>query len=168
VLPLLAAVALGCGAPAPKGTLSNGGTWRRGEERFHVETLPPPWRRITSPAGDVAFHHPGVNAVIAANAACRGHKDPPLQVLLNDLLIGTTGREYLLEERVPIDGREGLHAVVRLELDGVPLIFDVYVVKKDGCVYDLALVTSPSAYEATADTFVGFVSRFEAMGDAYR
>lgn len=163
---VLAAAA--CGSPPPRGTLTPGGTWKRGEERFHVEVPPPPWRRITTPAGDVAFHHPEVNAVIAANAACRGHKDPPLQVLLNDLLIGSTDREVLLEERVPLDGREALHAVVVLKLDGVPLIYDVYIVKKDGCVYDLALVTSPTGYEATADTFVAFVTAFRGLGDAYR
>ena len=41
---------------------------------------------------------------------------------------------------------------------------DGYIVKKDGCVYDLTLVTPPPAYEQTADTFVTFVAGFRGRG----
>ncbi len=165
-LALLSSSACG-GPPSPRGSF-HAGLWRRGEEQFRVKPLPPPWRLISAPDGDVAFHDQRSASVIAANATCRGHKDPPLQVLVNDLLVGTTEREVLLDERVPLDGREALHNVVKLRLDGVPLVYDVYVLKKDGCVYDLALVTPPEKYDASADAFVGFVTAFRGLGDAYR
>lgn len=156
-------LAAACGRPAPKPTFV-GGTFQRGPERFRVVSPPPPWERVVQPAGDVAWYDPRTHAIIAANATCRGHQDPPLEVLLNDLLIGTTKRRYLLEETLPLDGREAKHAVVALELDGVPLVYDVYVYKKDGCVYDLALVVSAEAYEQVADFYVGFVANFRGLG----
>jgi hypothetical protein len=79
---------------------------------------------------------------------------------VNDLLIGTTARRVLLDETVSLDGREARHEVIWLRLDGVPLIYDVYVLKKDGCIYDLSLVCRPRAYDAVADQFVAFVADF--------
>ena len=35
-----------------------------------------------------------------------------------------------------MDGREAMHTVMSAKLDGVPKMFDAYVLKKDGCVYD--------------------------------
>jgi hypothetical protein len=138
--------------------------FRRGEERFRVAALPG-WDRVDAEGGDLAWLHPSTNAVIATNATCRAHKDPPLGVLMNDLLIGTTERKFLLEENVPLDGREAKHAVVAASVDGVPLVFDLYVLKKDGCVYDVTLVTPPAAYETVADEFVHFVAGFQALGE---
>ena len=159
-LPLTLAVAA-CGSSTPKPRYADG-TFARGTERFHVDP-PASWEQVTTP-GDLAFRAPAGDAVIAANATCRGHNDGPLPVLANDLVIGTTERKYLLEETTWIDGREALHQVVQLRIDGVPLIYDLYVLKKDGCVYDLTLITPPAAYERAADTFVGFVAGFRGRG----
>lgn len=159
------AVLPACAAGGPP-TRFRGHVFERGPERFRVGPLDPRWERLEAPAGDLAWFDPQSKSIIAANAVCEGHKDPPLVVLLNDVLLGVTHRHYLLEERVRLDGREALHAVVAAELDGVPRVFDVYVLKKDGCVYDLWLVTPPAAYERVADEFVAFVTGFRALGRA--
>jgi len=160
----LTAACLLSGCSHPPAPHFDGRTFQRGRERFHVAALGAPWRRIEAPDGDLAWEHTGTHAVIAANATCRGHKDSPLSVLMNDLLMGTTARRFLLEETVVLDGREALHYVVAARLDGVPVVFDLYVVKKDGCVYDLTLVTRPRAYEGAAGTFVDFVTAFRGLG----
>ena len=157
---LLSSAACGSSTPQPRYT---DGAFARGEERFHVDP-PPKWRPLET-AGDLAWKAPDSPAVIAANATCRGHHDGPLPVLANDLVIGTTQRNYLLEESTRLDGREALHQVISLRIDGVPLIYDIYVLKKDGCVYDLTLVTPPRTYEQTADTFVAFVAGVRGRGD---
>lgn len=158
---LLLTAAAACGGPAPKATYESS-TFTRGEEAFHVDP-PPRWEPVKT-AGDLAWRAPDADAVIAANATCRGHQDAPLSVLVNDLVMGTTQREVLLDETARLDGREARHQVVRARLDGVPLVYDLYVVKKDGCVYDLTLVTPPRSYETTADTFVTFVAGFRGKG----
>jgi hypothetical protein len=158
-----AVLAASCGGAAPAGHYSPDGNFTKGDEHFHV-TAPESWQPISPPAGDLAWRDPQSRAVIAANATCRGHHDPPLGTLVNDLLIGTTDRRYLLDETVELDGREARHEVVDLKVDGVPLVYDLYVLKKDGCVYDLTLIAPPPAYDRVADRFVAFVSGFEALG----
>lgn len=123
-----------------------------------------PWRQIAAPGGDLAWEHSDTHSVIAANATCRGHRDPPAEILLNDLLIGTTDRQVLLDETVQLDGRDALHQVVAARLDGVTVVYDLYVLKKNGCVYDLALMARPRSYDAVADAFVDFVTAFRALG----
>jgi hypothetical protein len=150
-----------CSASTPKPRFADG-RFARGDERFRVAP-PATWEQVKTP-GDLAFRAPEGDAVIAANATCRGHHDGPLPVLANDLVIGTTQRKVLLEETTWLDGREALHQVISLRLDGVPLIYDLYVLKKDGCVYDLTLVAPPRSYERTADTFVAFVAGFRGRG----
>ena len=52
-----------------------------------------------------------------------------------------------------------------LRLDSVTLAPGwTYVVKKNGCVYDLTLIAPPRAYDTVADRFVAFVSGFAALG----
>jgi hypothetical protein len=165
---LVAALSGGaCTRSGPKARFADG-VFTRGDERFRVVPPPTGWIRLSVPGGDVAWTDEEHRAVMGANASCRGHGDPPLETLVNDLLIGTTSRHYLLEERVPLDGREAKHAVVSLQLDGVPLVYDVYVIKKDGCVYDLTLVTQPRAYDLVADDFVRFVAGFHGLGSGER
>jgi hypothetical protein len=159
---LLLLTAAACGGTHAPPAKYESSTFTRGDETFHVDP-PPRWKPVKS-SGDLAWRAPDVDAVIAANATCRGHQDAPLSVLVNDLVMGTTEREVLLDETAMLDGRETRHQVVRAKLDGVPLVYDLYVLKKDGCVYDLTLVTPPRSYEATADTFVQFVAGFRGKG----
>jgi hypothetical protein len=151
-----------CARPTPP--RFHRGLFERGPERFHVNEPGGLWRLIQAPDGDLAWEHAATHAVIAANATCRGHRDAPPTILMNDLLMGTTERRYLLEETITLDGRDALHYVVAARLDGVPMVFDLYVLKKDGCVYDLALLSRPRAYGQVADAFVRFVSGFRALG----
>ena len=62
-----------------------------------------------------------------------------------------------------MDGREAMHSTVVAKLDGVPKKFDVWVLKKDGCVYDLAYISAPQHYDAGAPAFARFVQGFRTM-----
>jgi hypothetical protein len=55
-----------------------------------------------------------------------------------------------------------MHTVVVAKLDGVPKKFDVWVLKKDGCVYDLYYIAPPDRYESGVGDFEGFVHGFSA------
>jgi hypothetical protein len=159
---LVAALVCACGsAPPPASYAAGTGRFKRGSETFQIQAPPAPWRRVDAPGGDLAWLHPEEHAVMAVNAACKGHHDPPLTILMNDLLIGTTDRKVLLGETVVLDGRQALHQVVAVRVDGVPVIYDLYVTKKDGCVYDLTLVAPPRAYDQASAQFVGLVAGFK-------
>jgi hypothetical protein len=74
-----------------------------------------------------------------------------------------TERETLEQKVVPMDGREAMHVVMRAKLDGVPKMFDAYVLKKDGCVYDFVLVSSPPKFEPNRQVFENFTSGFHTL-----
>ena len=47
-------------------------------------------------------------------------------------------------------------------LDGAPVELDAWVLKKDGCVYDLVYAAPPSRFAAGAPAFARFVAGFRA------
>jgi hypothetical protein len=132
---------------------------------FSTGALGGGWQALQSKAARAYFRQES-SAVIMANGDCL-ERDAPLAVLSNSLLIGTTDRHIEEERRLPLAGREALYRRLRVKLDGVPLAVESYVVKKDGCVYDLAyLAPLERAGEGRAD-FQRFVAGFR-VGSAER
>ena len=60
---------------------------------------------------------------------------------------GALPLQILEQKIVPFDRREAMHTVAQAKLDGVPMKFAVCVLKKDGCVYDLAYMAAPARFE---------------------
>ena len=56
-----------------------------------------------------------------------------------------------------------MKTVVRAKLDGVPMKFAVWVLKKNGCVYDLAYMASPAHFDRGAPQFDRFVNGFATV-----
>jgi hypothetical protein len=141
----------------------DGKVYRRGPLAFAMQP-PSSWRAIPAAGATLAFEEGA--SVIFVNARCPGAEgDVPLEALRNHLLAGTTEREFISEAREPLDGREALHSRVRAKLDGVPRFYDVYILKKDGCVYDFVHV-GPEASEASANgrrRFDAFVHGFHCL-----
>lgn len=120
----------------------------------------PAWERIHVSDDDVAWLDRATGAVVHMDHTCERSQDIPLPALVLQVLAGFTEREFLLEESVTLDGREARHVVVRARLDGVPRTLDLYVMKKDGCVYDLAYAAHPDRYEQGREAFRAFVMGF--------
>jgi hypothetical protein len=167
-LALLALLPGGAGGCAASPTFD--GTLYRGRDvAFHVASPPAAWRRVTIPASDLAFRDDPHDASILVNSRCAASdRDAPLLSLTEHLIIGTTARHITREETVPFDGREARHTVLEARLDGVPMAYDIYVMKKDGCVYDLVYVTVPGAPPTAsgAAEFDAFVHGFHTVPSA--
>jgi hypothetical protein len=81
-------------------------------------------------------------------------------------LFDFTEQEVLSEELVPLDGREALRTHVVAKLDGVPREMVLVVLKKDGCVYDVALVAPRGdSFSRARPVFETLVAGFHAGGD---
>ncbi len=103
-------------------------------------------------------------ASILLNARChRPDESTPLLALTNHLVMGSTEREVVSQETEPFDGREALHTTMRAKWDGVPIEFDIYVMKKDGCIYDFVYMGSPDAFDAGSKPFEAFVRGFRTL-----
>ena len=123
-----------------------GGVYRDAEASYHMGDLGPEWRRVDVDA-DLAFEASSLDAIMQVNATCDPSLDIPLSSLTNHLLIGFTEREGRTEETLPFAEREALFTDVEAKLDGVRRRLRLVVLKKDGCVYDFALV-GPDTYFA--------------------
>lgn len=133
------------------------GVYRRDGLAVRVGPVPPGWRRIEVAGADLAFRDDERSGSALFNVRCgQRDDDAPLTALTEHLIMGTTEREFDAQDTVPFDGREALHTLLRAKLDGVPMQYDIYVMKKDGCLYDLVYVAPPGRFAAGAADFEHF------------
>jgi hypothetical protein len=160
VLPVLLIV---LGACAQTGTFDEG-VLRKGELAVQVGPQPSSWRRIDVEGADLAFRDEAREGSALFDVRC-GHRDDdaPLSVLTEHLIMGTTEREVASQDTIPFDGREAMHTMLRAKLDGVPMQYDIYVMKKDGCVYDLVYVAPPDRFAEGSEDFERFVHGVRAL-----
>jgi hypothetical protein len=148
------------------GPTFNGTVYRGKDFAFRVPTPPSSWKRIEAGGDALAFHDEQHDAMIATSGRCKvDGEDVPLRSLVQHLFLQFTEREVVSEEVVPFDGREALHTVVLAKLDGVPRQFDVWILKKDGCVYDLYFFAPPAEFEAAVGPFREYVQGFSTVRD---
>ena len=160
-------VSLGFGAAGCGGAQErfDGAAFRDGNVAFRVERVPAAWERISVAAASLAFRDASHEGSVLINGRCgeRGVDDTPLSALTGHLVMGTTEREIDSEVVVPLDSREALHTQMRAKLDGVKMAYDIFVLKKDGCVYDFVYV-APPAHVAGVPDFERFVMGFRTAG----
>jgi hypothetical protein len=133
------------------------GVLRKGNLAVRVGPLPPGWRRIDVGGADLAFRDEAREGSTLLDVRCgRRDDDAPLTVLTDHLAMGTTERQIESQDTVPFDGREAMHTLLSAKLDGVPMRYDIYVVKKDGCVYDIVYVAAPDRFAEGAPDFESF------------
>jgi hypothetical protein len=160
VLATAAAAAAGC----THARAFDDGVYRRGSMAVRVGPVPAGWRRVTVDGADLAFRDDERSGSALFNARCgRRDDDAPLSVLTEHLIMGTTEREFDAQDVVPFDRREAMHTLLRAKLDGVPMQYDIYVMKKDGCVYDLVYVAPPDRFAAGAADFERFASGLQTV-----
>jgi hypothetical protein len=134
------------------------GVLRKGDLRIHVGPIPSTWRRLPVDGADLAFRDEARDGSALFDVRCNNRDDDaPLAVLTEHLIMGTTGREFESQSVFPFDGREAQRTVLRAKLDGVPMQYDIYVMKKDGCLYDLVYVAPPARFEEGDAEFERFV-----------
>jgi hypothetical protein len=150
--------------PACASTTFDGHVYRSKEVAFRVGPIPESWRRVDSDLALLAFRDDPHRATVALNARCgKDGDDVPLQALTHHLFLVFTDRQVLSQRLRPLDGREALRSELTAQLDGVPKHFDVYVLKKDGCVYDFLYVADTSAPPQGLSNFERFVGSFATL-----
>ena len=159
---LLGALVAACGGAARRSF--DGTVYRDGPVAFQIAPAPAAWRAVAVNDASLAYRDDSHGASVLVNARCRRADDrTPLNALTNHLLMGSTAREVLSQQTEPFDAREALHTKVRAKWDGVPISVDIYVMKKDGCVYDFAYMGDPDAYDAGVAEFERFVRSFRTL-----
>ena len=141
----------------------DGSVYRDEDVRFRVGPIPNSWRRLDVEDTRLAFRDDSTNATVAVNGRCGlDGDDVPLSSLTQHLFLQFTEREQLSQAKVSLDGREALRTELNAALDGVKKRYLVYVLKKNGCVYDFMYIAADSAPGSRAE-FERFVQGFAAL-----
>ena len=145
--------ALAC---APK---FDGRVYQNDELAFRVGPTPDSWRPIEVDQALLAFRDDQHGTTVAVSGRCnRDGDDVPLSSLTHHLFLHFTERDVHSQKRIDVAGRESLRTELTASLDGVSKRYVVYVLKKDGCVYDFWRISEPGAGDSAA--FEGFVKGF--------
>lgn len=118
------------------------------------------WRRVTLENSNVSWLNDAVGAGMLVNSHCEGVADAPLAGLTGELLIGTTDREIVSQTVRPWSGREAMETIAISKLDGVLRKRAMFVLKKDGCVYDVI-------YDAPVARFDAGLAGYERVRDGF-
>ena len=141
----------------------------KGDVSVRFGPVPAGWTSIAVQGADVAYRDESHEGSVLFDVRCHDRdNDAPLPSLTEHLIMGTTARDVQHEDTIPFDGREALHTLMTAKLDGVPMQYDIYVMKKDGCVYDLAYLAPPAAFSRGAPEFERFVASFSTVDQGAR
>ncbi len=118
------------------------------------------WRPLADRDLQVAWVQPETGAAIRVFSECSGHGDPRLDQALDHLRIGWTNWQVIDTRRTRLVGREALVARVEADLDGVRFRHEFWIVKKNGCLFDLSYSAPPAAFEGHVADFRRVVEGF--------
>jgi hypothetical protein len=160
---LAAIVAVGgCEAHLPRGRWD--ASARRvctSEVCYGVGALDGEWRMVHQESASAGWYNARVGGVIETNATCRDDVEAaPLAALTRELLVGYSERRVTDQALLPMLGREGLRTRIEAKLDGVPMRLEIYVIKRNGCVFDIGYAAPPDRFDAGEPAFTQFAGSF--------
>lgn len=155
VVPWLSYALIACGP------VYRDGVFEDGQVRYRVDPAIKGLQHVSLDAHDVAFRLE--RGTIGVSSRCDGYEDVPPRALLLHLLFGTTERHRVLDETVTVDGRGALHVVEEVELDGVPVVLDIFVLPKDGCLFDFVYAAPRPLSASAAAQFRALVHSFALL-----
>ena len=142
----------------------DGRVYHDGAMRFRVGQIPSSWRAVGVDGALLAFRDDAANATIALNGRCGvDGDDVPLSSLTQHLFLEFTDRTPIAQQSLSLDGREALRTEITAALDGVKKRYLVYVLKKDGCVYDFMYISAAEADSGARAEFERFVQGFATL-----
>jgi len=108
---------------------------------YNVGLLPGGWDRMRLRAYTIAFHNEDMGATISTDAFCGSlYEDVPLPTLTSQLFGGVEDFEITKTYEFTLNERGALRTIAKGTLDGVPLNFDIVVLKKNKCMFDFICV----------------------------
>lgn len=142
-----------------------GNIFEKKNNKYNIGLPGENWTQLRLKGADLAWINKNKNATILVNSQCQNFKDTPLSALTVQLLLGLTEQNIISQEKKPWSNREALETVLTAKIDGVLRKFNIFVLKKDGCVYDIVFSASTHSYDLEVDAFNQVRDQFNAQGN---
>ena len=128
---------------------------------YRVGKLPGGWKRLKTPARAITFFDSGTGSSISTDAFCgRSVGDQALSALGGEVISALDDRKVTEEVPFTLDGRAAVRQRVEGKFNGVPIVLDLVVVRKDDCVFDMYAIMPPDSVSATEGDFETFYLGF--------
>lgn len=138
-------------------------SWKKARTKaaFRVGLPGPGWEAHRDEGTQVAWHNPAVGSMIQVRSQCDEHGDSDLQSFTDHLRIDTDKWQIVQERYFRLVGRQALRTTVKFELDGLPVSAELIVLKKNGCLFDLSLLSKPTGFDPSMPAFEAVVAGFD-------
>jgi hypothetical protein len=118
------------------------------------------WQPVSDEPSVLTLTHAHLAAGITISVTCDRERDVPLNILTRHLFFGFNHMEILQQERQALNGVPALKTVARARLDAREVQVYSYVVRRDGCVYDMVYFASPQDYARGEPSFERMMAGF--------
>ncbi|MCA9712486.1 MAG: hypothetical protein KDK70_42045 [Myxococcales bacterium] len=108
----------------------------------------------------VAWTNRALGGVIELHAQCDDQGDSSLDQYTDHLRIDWTEWTVESQQEERLVDRAALHTVARGQLDGIERRNELWVVKKNGCLFDLRYSANPAHFDAGRGAFADVVAGF--------
>lgn len=153
----------GCYGRKPNRGFLLDGIYKNNELKFFAGSFPKPWKRLAVDGVNLAYYNTKNHAVMYVTGKCKGSSDASLMVLRTHLLIGFKSKAYEASKKIKLHNRTAIHSILSAELDGVTRKVDYYIFKKNGCLFDLVLISSKKVFKQNQIFFKEVVDRFKII-----
>jgi hypothetical protein len=121
------------------------------------------WRPMADEPSVLTLTHTQLAAGITISVTCHQERDAPLDILTRHLFFGFKDVEVLQQASQALNGVPALETVARARLDGREVQLHSYVVRHDGCVYDMVYFAHPQDYPRGAPSFERMMAGFRFL-----
>lgn len=119
------------------------------------------WRPLDQKGVQVAWYNDALDAAILLDSQCEAHGDSTLEQFTDHLRIDFREWQIVSQEPTQLAQRDAIHTVVLASIDGVVKTqMELYVTKKNGCLFDLEYMAPPRSFERGRPAFAQVVAGF--------
>ncbi|MBL7685668.1 MAG: hypothetical protein JNK65_06515 [Deltaproteobacteria bacterium] len=133
---------------------------------YKVGPLPESWQRTQIQSyKTISFYNPQYKSTLMTDAFCdQSYDDASLKTLTTHLYFDLQDKKIQSQKQLMLNERAAMRSIAQGKVDGVPVVLDTLVIKKDWCLFDFALVADPAHYVEASKDFEDFYKGFEFEG----
>ncbi len=119
-----------------------------------------PFQKIKSDPTDLAFRDPKTGHTIAVISECSESYDPKLDALEEEITSALTDSKLEKSTEMTFNERDGKRSLFSGKMDGIPVLVETLVFKKNSCAYTLTLLGRVKGFQNQQQIFQKFVESF--------
>lgn len=119
-----------------------------------------PFQKIKSEHTDLAFRDPKTGHTIALISECSESYDPNLEALEEEITSSLSDSKLEKTAEVTFNDRDGKRSLFAGKMDGIPVLVETLVFKKNSCAYTLTLLGRDKGFQSQQQIFQKFIEGF--------